>query len=186
MQKLFVYIDNSNLFIEGQRLSAVRRGYATDIYDAQDRKVFDFQWNIDYGKLHKFLTEQGTELAAVKLWGSIPPHDSFWKMVEQSGFEVRTFQRSASGREKKVDVAIAHQITKDAYSGVVPKQEGVIVLVAGDRDFVPVVEDLRAEGFTFHVVFWDQAARELKEAASYFISLDSRIDALRNGGPQTA
>ena len=184
--KQFVYTDQINLFIEGQRLSAVRKGYAADLQDASNRKIFDFQWNIDYGKLNQFLTEQGPELASVKLWGSIPPHDSFWKLVEQQGFDARTFSRSQSGREKKVDVAIAHQLTKDAYTGLIPRETGVIVLVAGDRDYVPVIEDLRSEGFTVHVVFWGHASRELKESASYFISLDSLLDRLRNGGPSSS
>lgn len=182
--RLHVYIDNSNIFIEGQRLAAVRKGYATDINDASDRRVFDFTWNIDYGKFHAFLLEHGNELVAVKLWGSIPPSDSFWKMVESKGFQVRTFQRGISGGEKKVDVAIAHQITKDVYTGLVEKETDVVVLVAGDKDFVPVVEDLTIEGFTVHVVFWAHAARELKEAASYFINLDSQLDRLKNGGPR--
>lgn len=41
--------------------------------------------------------------------------DTFWKMVERQGFEVKTYDRSVSGKEKKVDVAIAHAMTKDAY-----------------------------------------------------------------------
>ena len=37
-------------------------------------------------------------------------------MVEKYGFEVQTYDRNAAGKEKKVDVAIAHRITKDAYT----------------------------------------------------------------------
>ncbi len=182
--KLFVFVDNSNLFIEGQRLAAVRSGFAVDIVDASNRHIFDFSWNIDYGKLHAFLSNQGGELTSVKLWGSIPPSDTFWKMVEQKGFDVRTFQRGQSGQEKKVDVAIAHQLTKDVYTGKIKKEESIIILVAGDKDFVPVVEDLVSEGYTIHIAFWNNASRELKEAATYFINLDSQHEQIRNGGPR--
>jgi len=182
--KLHIYIDNSNLFIEGQRVAAVHRGLAIDIFDAMERRVFDFQWNIDYGKLYMFLTERGDDVETVKLWGSIPPKDSFWKMVESKGFTVRTFERGKSGQEKKVDVAIAHQLTKDVYSGAIKKENSIIMLVAGDKDFVPVIEDLVSEGFTVHIVFWNHAARELKDAANYFINLNSQIEALKNGGPR--
>jgi len=182
--KLYVYVDNSNLFIEGQRLSAVRKGYASDIYDAQYRNVFDYGWNVDYGKLHTFLSGQGGTLTSVKLWGSIPPSDPFWKMVESKGFEVTTFMRGVSGQEKKVDVAIAHQLTKDVYSGIITKEDSRIILVAGDKDFVPVIEDLVAGGHNVHIAFWNHAARELKESASFFMNLDGQLDSLKNGGPR--
>jgi uncharacterized LabA/DUF88 family protein len=181
---LYVYIDNSNLFIEGQRLSAVSKGFAVNIWDAVERRVFDFSWNLDYGKLHEFLTKQGATLAASKLWGSIPPTDSFWKMVESKGFQVKTFERSQSG-EKKVDVAIAHNMTKDVYSGAIPKDNSTIILVAGDKDFVPVVQDLVNEQYNVHVCFWSHAARELKESASYFINLDAQLENLKGKGPKS-
>lgn len=73
---------------------------------------------------------------------------------------------------KKVDVAIAHQITKDAYSGNIRKGIDEITLVAGDKDFCPVVDDLVENGFTVHVVFWDNVAPELKAACSQFTSLN--------------
>lgn len=53
------------------------------------------------------------------------------------------------------------------------------MLVAGDGDYVPTVNELRADGFRVEVVFWSQAARELREAASKFISLDPYLDTLR-------
>jgi hypothetical protein len=37
----FVYVDNSNVFIEGQRVSAVAKGMAMNIYDAMENRVLD-------------------------------------------------------------------------------------------------------------------------------------------------
>jgi len=71
-------------------------------------------------------------------------------------------------------VAIAHRMTKDAYT-IINKAEDEITLVAGDKDFEPVISDLRAEGFNVHVVFWGHAAKELRDAASQFINLDSYL-----------
>ena len=167
----YTYVDNSNVFIEGQRTSAVEKGMAIDIRDAMERRIFDFSYKLDYGKLYEYLCGDGSEIGCAKLWGSPPPSDSFWKMVERKGFEVKTYEKSVSGKEKKVDVAIAHQITKDAYTKI-DKASSEIVLVAGDKDYVPLVEDLKSEGFHIVVVFWDQAARELKESTSKFISLN--------------
>ena len=167
----YTYVDNSNVFIEGQRIAAVQKGLAKDIVDAMNRKIVDTSWNIDYGKLHAFVCGDKSEIGGAKLWGSPPPGDSFWKMVESKGFQVKTFDKSVSGSEKKVDVAIAHQMTKDAYT-IVDKADSEITLVSGDKDFVPVVEDLVSEGFRVVVAFWDHAARELRDASSSFVSLN--------------
>ena len=174
----YTYVDNSNVFIEAQRTSAVDKGMAIDIRDAMERRIFDFSYKLDYGKLYEYLCGDGSEIGCAKLWGSPPPSDSFWKMVERKGFEVKTYDKSLSGKEKKVDVAIAHQITKDAYTKM-DKAKSEIVLVAGDKDYVPLIDDLKSEGFHVVVVFWDQAARELKESASRFISLNQWLHYLQ-------
>lgn len=181
MGKNFTYVDNSNVYIEGSRVSAVNRGLpgAATIIEAMNNRVVDFNWQIDYGRLHEFACGgDPTLIGAAYLWGSPPPGDSFWKMVERHGFRVTKFDRSAAGKEKKVDVAIAHQITKDAYSGVIRRGEDEITLVAGDKDYVPVVEDLVKEGFRVEIVFWDHAAQELKDVATKFVSLNSYLDLL--------
>ncbi len=174
----FTYVDNSNVFIEGQRVSAVTQGQARNIIDAMNHRIIDHCWQLDYGALHDIACGQPTEIGASYLWGSPPPGDSFWKMVERYGFRVTTYDRNFSGKEKKVDVAVAHQITKDAYSGVIRKGVDEITLVAGDKDYVPVVQDLIEDGHVFDVVFWNHAASELKEAASKFIPLDNYLDVL--------
>lgn len=143
-----------------------------------NNRVVDFTWQIDYGRLHEFACGDPADIGGAYLWGSPPPGDSFWEMVKRFGFKVTRFDRSAAGKEKKVDVAIAHQMTKDAYSGVVSRGVDEMTLVAGDKDYVPMVEDLVSNGFIVHVAFWDQAATELKTTASKFISLDPWLDLL--------
>jgi hypothetical protein len=76
------------------------------------------------------------------------------------------------------DTAITHQMTKDAYSGVVVKDEDIMLLLAGDNDYVPVIEDLVLEGFKVIVLFWDHAGLELKTKASAFISLNQHFKSL--------
>jgi hypothetical protein len=172
----YTYVDNSNLFIEGQRAAAVQAGMALDIYDAIDRRVFDFTWRLDYGKLHELICGEKKQIGGAKLWGSPPPTDSFWRMVEKKGFKVKTYERS-HGKEKKVDVAIAYEIAKDAPH--IEKGISEITLVAGDKDFVPVIEDLVADGYNVCVAFWDHAAAEMKRKATSFFSLNQYLDHLR-------
>jgi hypothetical protein len=166
----YTYVDNSNLYIEGCRLSAVKKGMAKNIYQAMNMKIVDHDWNIDYGKLYEFVC--GND-AVARLWGSPPPGDSFWKMLDRKKFNPTVYEKNFANGEKKVDVAIAHRMTKDAYT-VVKKNYDDILLVAGDSDFVPVVTDLVTEGFKVEVAFWGHAARELREAAMNFISLDPK------------
>ena len=50
-----VYVDNSNVFIEGQRVKAVATGAAMNIYDAMNNRILDPSYKIDFGKLHDFI-----------------------------------------------------------------------------------------------------------------------------------
>ncbi len=164
----YSYIDNSNLYIEGCRVSAVAKGMARNIVEAMDTYVVDHQWQLDYGKLYQFLCGDD---AVARLWGSPPPGDSFWNMLHRTGFNPTVYERNFANREKKVDVAIAGRMTKDAYT-VIKKPTDEIILVAGDSDYVPIVADLVSEGFKVEVAFWNHAARELRECATRFISLN--------------
>ena len=180
MGRNFTYVDNSNLFIEGRRTSAVVKGLpgAENIVSAMNNRVVDMSWDLDYGALHSFACGDPASIGGVHLWGSPPPSDSFWEMIRRYGFNVKTYEKNAAGKEKKVDVAIAHKITKDAYRGLIQRGTDEITLIAGDKDFVPVIEDLVSEGFIVDLVFWDHAAQEFKDAATRFVSLNPHLSLL--------
>lgn len=181
MGKAFIYVDNSNVYAEGCRISAVDKKYQgiTSIVDAMNRGITDYGWHLDYVELYKVIQTVAKEpIAVAKLWGSPPPNDPFWQYVKSQGFDVKVFEKNISGHEKKVDTAIAHQMTKDAYSGVVDRKGDVMILMAGDTDYVPVIEDLVLEGFTVNVLFWDHAGFELKTKASVFVSLNQYFKVL--------
>jgi uncharacterized LabA/DUF88 family protein len=82
------------------------------------------------------------------------------------------------GSEKKIDTNIATDIVYDALK-VMSAGKDENTLVAGDSDYVPTVEKLVGDGYAFYVVFWDHAARELKEACTSFTSLNQYLDHLR-------
>jgi uncharacterized LabA/DUF88 family protein len=164
----YAYVDNSNRYIEGCRVSAVKKGLAKNVHVAQQRFITDHTWQMGYGALYDFLC---VGHAVVRLWGSQPPGDSFWSMLERKGFHPTVMKR-ISLEKKKVDVAIAHRMTKDAYT-LVKRQVDHLLLVAGDSDYLPVVRDLIFDGYDVEVAFWDHATRELREAASKFISLNA-------------
>lgn len=176
MGKNFLYVDNSNLWIEGMHVAAVQSGVAPDIWTAQNEKI-TVPWRADLGKLFTFAGGEKREVGRAVLYGSRPPpNDSLWEAAKRKGFEVKTFERNARNREKKIDTSIATHIVADSFTLMKPDDE--VTLVAGDADYVPTVENLRERGFAFHVVFWEHASRELKEAASSFTSLDKFLDHL--------
>jgi len=178
-------VDNSNLYIEGRRVSAVATGLAPNIHTAMNDGILDQGYTISFGKLHEFLC--GTDKRHIKraaLFGSRPPpNDGIWQYAARAGFELHLEDRNVVNKEKKIDTGIATLLTKDAYKSDAykngnPKQD-TFVLVAGDSDYVPTIRELQADGFAVEVVFWNHASRELREVASKFIGLDNFLDNLR-------
>ena len=50
-----VYVDNSNVFIEGKRVKAVESGLAMNIYDAMNNRILHHGYKLDFGRLHFFI-----------------------------------------------------------------------------------------------------------------------------------
>lgn len=176
----YVYVDNSNLYIEGRRVSAVTQSLAENIHEAMHDGILDHGYTISFGKLHEFLC--GTDKRIIRraaLFGSRPPpNDGIWTFAKNAGFELHLEDRNIKNKEKKIDTGIATLLTKDAYKHGVPAED-VFVLVAGDGDYVPTVNELKKDGYFVEVVFWDHASKELREAASRFIGLNAHLEHLR-------
>lgn len=113
----YVYVDNSNLYIEGRRVSAVKRKLARNITDAMQNDILDHGYTVSFGKLHEFLCgKDKRQIKRAALFGSRPPpNDGIWKYAKKAGFELHLEDRNFSNREKKIDTGIATLITKDAY-----------------------------------------------------------------------
>lgn len=175
----WIYVDNSNVFIEGQRVSAVQQGMALDIWDALNNRILDHSYRMSFGKLYEFVAgTDRTDTARAMLFGSRPPiNDAIWTIAERAGFEVITHDRNASNREKKIDTGIVSEMMRDAYRNA--KQGDIFTLVSGDNDYVPAIQNLRNDGFQVDVVFWDHSGRELRDVSTNFVSLNSHLAELR-------
>lgn len=176
----YIYVDNSNVHIEGQRVSAIAKGMAANIFEAMNLDIIDHAYRVDFGRLHWFLVgNDPIDMKRVVLFGSRPPpDDTLWAYAKQAGFEVRLENRNVAGKEKKIDTGLATLITKDAYKSGVPTADRFFI-VAGDSDYVPTVKELTEDGYKVFVVFWNHAAKELKDVATKFIALDEYLDRLR-------
>ncbi|MBZ4396733.1 NYN domain-containing protein [Myxococcus sp. AS-1-15] len=170
----FVYVDNSNVFIEGKFVSAVEKGLALNIWDAHKALIQDYGYALDFGRLYDF--SGATRDGCANLYGSRPPpNDSLWKIAEKAGFKTVVYDRSVyTNTEKKVDTSIVKDMIRDAYTKI-DKLKDEIVLIAGDSDFAPAVEDLVKDGFKVYVVFWAHAATDLKKVCTKFTSLDPHL-----------
>lgn len=171
----FVFVDNSNVWIEGKFASAVAKGWSANTYDAHKSGIEDNSWRIDFGKLLDFVTDG--HLADVKkavLFGSKPPlHDSLWAAMEHANFEVSALNRNFANKEKGIDTGIVQKIDKSLYREA---QEGdIFVLVVGDKDFIHSVQAIREENCIAKVAFWDNASGELIGEADEYINLTPNI-----------
>ena len=60
-----MYVDNSNVFIEGKRAKAVANGAAMNIHDAMRTGILEQSYKIDFGKLHDFIAGIGTMIGGI-------------------------------------------------------------------------------------------------------------------------
>ena len=134
--RCYLFIDHSNLWIEGQKYSARKLELSDSVQDPRFR--------IDLGSfLHLVILKRS--IAQAFLFGSTPPpNDSVWRAAREKNFTVKTYERAMGvpyGREKEVDVAMATEITKVASKcDEDDKENTVFIIVTGDRDFKAPVE----------------------------------------------
>jgi len=133
-RKLVVVVDNSNIFIEGQKFSA--RVKNVPCAAQSSREPQDPSWRIDFGNLlHQ--VSAGRLVQHAILVGSRPPqNDSVWKSADDSGFTVTVHDRSATNEEKAVDTELVAQAT-EIICTVAEIMD--LAILSGDRDFVPLV-----------------------------------------------
>lgn len=185
---LFVYVDNSNVWIEGMRVSAVRRGLAADIHAAMNDHVTDHSWSYDFGKLYEAICPSTAQIGRSSLFGSRPPkNDSLWEMARKEGFEVTVFDRNFANKEKEVDVAMATQIVEDSFLYMKADRGDRVVLLSGDRDYLPTLKSLHSRGIQSTVVFWKHAmSHDLRDYADDHFELDGIFDHIsRRSSPST-
>ena len=175
----FIYVDNSNVFIEGKRIAAVHNGKAENARHANENGISDHSFRLDFGELFDFVAENNpNKVARAVLFGStVSENDKVWQIAERVGFETVVIDRNAENREKKIDTGIVAAMVRDAYTRA-DKSNDTITLVAGDSDYVPAIELLTGDGFRVEVVFWSSASGELKDVCSRFIELDKHFSAL--------
>ena len=136
---IYVFIDNFNLFIEG--LKIVSRFENVNVCDNKKSNFLNFY--IDYGRV-VMTALHGRKLGSIYVVGSVlSPNDTLWAQARSNGCEVKTYKRNASNKEKKVDT----KLVCSAMRFILTKNLSTLLLIAGDGDYVPLVEEAIKENW---------------------------------------
>lgn len=130
-EHVFIYVDDSNIWIEGKKLAAKQLNL---------KCVEDPRLRLDIGKVADVVAN-GREVGWGILYGSEPPPiDTVWNKIREHGWKVFTSKRSRfTNREKRVD----HQMVADITALVSDRSvaKGKIAIVSGDADIIPAIEE---------------------------------------------
>ena len=177
MNYYYIYIDNSSLWTEGRKVSAVHKGDAVDVWDATEQKIFDNNFRIDFGQLLKWM-KISDNVAQVNVYGYKPSEDdSFWGVTEGLyRCEVKICKRNLGDSKERMIVQTVIDITED--SSFKMNGNDCIILISGDTAYIPCIENVINKATKVKVAFWSHAPSELKRSCSEFIDLDKCIKAV--------
>ena len=177
MDRVFIYWDNSNIFVSVQEVAAEREGAG-----ARRRVRIDFRNMLE-------LAHAGREIEHAVAVGSIPPElRHFWNRLENLGVTVQLLERGAmGGREQGVDQALQVAMLRDMadYNG----DPGIVAMLTGDGagfadgvGFHADLERMRRRGWRIEVISWryscNRRMREWAEENGKFIALDDFYDSV--------
>ena len=139
MKECVIIVDNSNIWIEGMKYSAIRKGLTS----VDGKEPCDFGWRIDFGKLLNKVAE-GAIIRKAILVGSRPPlNDSLWNVAKNMGFDVIVHDRNSENKEKSVDTELVAQ----GVELICTTEPATLKILSGDSDFLPLVNIASKRGW---------------------------------------
>ena len=154
---VWMFVDNSNIWIECKRAEAKLKFKKNPLFDEDPRL------RLDMGRLAEQV-RKGRPIIDAQLYGSEPPEiDTIWQLATKKGWEVNRFKRNViSGKEKQLDTSIVADITELVCHSQVrklkfEKLKNVIVLVAGDSDFIPAIRKVISQNGWWRIEVWGLA-----------------------------
>ena len=165
--QIFVFVDNSNIFIESQKV------YGEIHHDPDIGR----RYRLDFGKLFNFIAKNRGEIffelddvTYPRLYGSEPPKmDSLWNFLDRLGVNVKVFTRNAFNKEKEVDTALvwdaAELIIKTRHQ---VNDNNTIAIAGGDRDFLKIYSEGKKAGYNVEFYCWEHStSSEIKKLPTY-------------------
>lgn len=164
-----VYVDNSNLFIEGGKLAEKRFN--------EDQ----FAFRIHFENFIRLIRRERTVREFV--WGGSipPPSDTVWKHLEGLGIKPDLLERASSGEQDTVDKSM--QLRMHRHCRKYREAPGVIALCTGDgagyykeEGFLYDVEGFVEDGWRIELYSWQHCChrklREFAQKKGLFIPLE--------------
>ena len=158
-----MFIDNSNVFIEGQKYFAVHN---------QLKVRNDQRFRVDIGELVSRLVGH-RQICFAKLYGSEPPKlDTVWsairakKIAHNKWIEVDTFHRNFKGKEKQVDCQLVADMTVHVCEN---KDCDTFVIVSGDQDFMPCMMVALKRGCNVEIASFAMALSKVDKKLSQYL-----------------
>lgn len=144
--QIYVFVDNSFLFIEGYK-------YVRSVTNLPSYKTP----YVDYFAFRQFLQEAGDLHRAVVCGAELP--GSMISKCQSAGFEVFSFPRYPDFRtghmkEKGIDHKICWEIAKTIFTNRDPVQNKKVILCAGDKDFMTILQDIHTCNWAFQLWLW--------------------------------
>ncbi len=179
MDKVFIYWDNSNIFHEAQRIAEERNQSPNARYRV--RINFDNMLRLAHA-------DRPVQRAIVA--GSVSPEmRQLWNRMENSGVEVRLFDRGSPGRgEQEIpDQLLQLRMLKDALAYI--SAPGIAVLLTGDgagydegEGFRSALEQIHNLGWRIEILSWAHSCnyrmRIWAEENGAFVALDDFYDSI--------
>ena len=178
MEKVFVYWDNSNIFIGARAVAEEREGVNT-----RHRIRISFK-----GMMRLAHADRPVEKAIAA--GSVPPEmRALWNSLSAEGVQIELFDRGAMerGEQQTPDRVLQLQMLRDFadYNG----DPGIVVLLTGDGQgfydgagFHADLERMYKRGWRVEVLSWanscNQRMRQWVEAHGVFVPLDDFYSAV--------
>ena len=179
MEEVFIYWDNSNIFLEAQRL-AEERGEGAGAR---------FRARIDFANLLR-LAHADRPVRKALAAGSVPPEmRQMWNRMENQGVEVRLYDRGlpAFGEQDIPDRILQLRMLEDALD--FNAGPGVVVLLTGDgagylegAGFHSTLERMHRRGWRIEILSWagscNRRMKEWAEENGVFVDLDDFYDSI--------
>lgn len=177
MGQVFIYWDNSNIFIEAQRLAEERN----DQVDAR------FRVRIQFANILR-LAHADRPLRKAMVAGSAPPElRQLWRQLAQRGVPAELWDLGLSAAAEQKIPELQLRMLEDGLDYF--DAPGIAVLLAGDDSgywygggFSGTLQRMRRRGWKVEVLSWHHSCnyrmREWAEENGVFIPLDDFYDAI--------
>ena len=151
-QRVCVLIDAENLEITTRRLHNASLDYRVMLDQINDREI-----------IRAIYYSKSTKLNVTRKNGGNRTRGFIHFLQEGLGFEIKILPKDADT-----------YLCMDAVS-LAPKVD-VAILVTGDKDYVPLLHYLKAQGVRTEVWSWEsRTAKALQETADVFVALDAHF-----------